>query len=69
MNTISPGFINTAMVDAIPEAMRTEIIDSIPVGRVGQPEDIARTVRFLIDDDADYITGSEISVNGGLFMH
>ncbi len=69
VNTISPGFINTAMVDAIPEAMRTEIIDSIPVGRVGQPEDIARAVRFLVDDNAGYITGSEISVNGGLFMH
>lgn len=69
VNTVSPGFINTAMVDAIPEAMRTEIIESIPVGRVGQPEDIARAVRFLIDDNADYITGTEISVNGGLFMH
>jgi len=69
VNTISPGFINTAMVDAIPDELRTEIIKSIPVGRVGQPLDIARAVRFLVDEDADYITGSEISVNGGLFMH
>jgi len=69
VNTVSPGFINTAMVDAIPEAQRTQIIESIPVGRVGQPDDIARAVRFLIDDHADFITGTEISVNGGLFMH
>lgn len=69
VNTISPGFINTAMVDAIPEELRTQIIESIPVGRVGQPQDIARAVRFLVDDDAGYITGTEVSVNGGLFMH
>lgn len=69
VNTISPGFINTSMVAAIPEELRTQIIDSIPVGRVGEPEDIARAVRFLIDDDADYMTGTEISINGGLFMH
>lgn len=69
VNTVSPGFIDTAMVEAIPEPLRTNIIESIPVGRVGQPEDIARAVRFLVDDDASYITGTEISVNGGLFMH
>lgn len=69
VNTISPGFINTAMVDAIPDELRTEIIASIPVGRVGQPQDIARAVRFLVDDDAGYITGTEVSINGGLFMH
>jgi len=69
VNTVSPGFINTSMVDAIPENLRNEIISSIPVGRVGEPDDIARAVRFLIDDEASYITGSEISVNGGIFMH
>jgi len=69
VNTVSPGFINTSMVDAIPENLRKEIISSIPVGRVGEPDDIARAVRFLIDDDASYITGSEISVNGGIYMH
>jgi len=69
VNTVSPGFINTAMVAAIPDELRKQIIESIPVGRVGQPEDIARAVRFLIDDNADYITGTEISVNGGFFMH
>ena len=69
VKTISPGFINTAMVDAMPEPIRNEVIASIPVGRVGQPQDIARAVRFLVDDDASYITGTEVSVNGGLFMH
>lgn len=68
VNTISPGFINTAMVDAIPDEHRKQIIESIPVGRVGQPDDIARAVRFLVDDNASYITGSEVSVNGGLHM-
>lgn len=69
VNTVSPGFINTSMVAAIPDDLRNEIINSIPVGRVGEPEDIARAVRFLIDDNASYITGSELSVNGGIFMH
>lgn len=69
VNTVSPGFINTSMVDAIPDEHREQIIQSIPVGRVGQPEDIARAVRFLIDDNASYITGSEVSVNGGLHMN
>ncbi len=69
VNTVSPGFINTSMVAAIPDDLRNEIINSIPVGRVGEPEDIARAVRFLVDDNASYITGTELSVNGGIFMH
>jgi acetoacetyl-CoA reductase len=69
VNSVSPGMIDTAMVQAIPSHMHQGIIDSIPVGRIGDPADIARAVRFLVDDDAGYITGSEISVNGGLFMH
>lgn len=69
VNTVSPGFIDTDMVAAIPEEQRSAIIQSIPIGRVGQPEDIARAVRFLAADDASYITGAEISVNGGIFMH
>ncbi len=69
VNTISPGFINTDMVAAIPDELREQIITDIPVGRVGKPDDIARAVEFLIADDADYITGTELSVNGGIFMH
>ena len=69
VNSVSPGMIDTAMVQAIPDHMHQGIIDSIPVGRIGDPSDIARAVHFLVDDDAGYITGTEISVNGGLFMH
>ena len=66
VNTVSPGFIETEMVQAIPEAQKNEIINAIPVGRIGTPDDIARAVSFLAADDAGYITGSEISVNGGI---
>jgi len=69
VNTISPGFIDTDMVAAIPDEQREQIIAGIPVGRVGKPDDIARAVEFLVADDAGYITGSELSVNGGIFMH
>lgn len=69
VNTISPGFINTDMVLAIPEAQRNQIINSIPVARVGEPADIAHAVAFLINDQSDYITGNDLCVNGGVFMH
>jgi len=69
VNTISPGFIDTDMVAAIPDEQREQIIAGIPIGRVGKPHDIARTVAFLVAEDADYITGAELSVNGGIFMH
>jgi len=69
VNTISPGLIQTSMVESIPKELLSDIVETIPVGRVGQPHDIARAVRFLVDDDADYITGHEMEVNGGLFMH
>jgi len=69
VNTISPGLIQTNMVQSIPKAMLDDVVQTIPVGRVGQPHEIARAVRFLIDDDAGYITGHEMEVNGGLFMH
>jgi acetoacetyl-CoA reductase len=68
VNTISPGFIETGMFLAVPEAIRQKIIAEIPVGHVGQPEDIARTVAFLTDDAAGYITGADFSINGGLHM-
>jgi len=69
VNTISPGLIQTNMVESIPVEMMGGIVESIPVGRVGQPHEIARAVRFLVDDDAGYITGHELEINGGLFMH
>ena len=68
VNSISPGYIETPMTAAMPEAVRENTRSAIPVGRLGQPRDIARTVAFLTDDDAGYITGANIPVNGGLYM-
>jgi acetoacetyl-CoA reductase len=68
VNSISPGYCETALVLTIPEDIRADIIDRIPVGRVGKPSEIARTVVFLADDEAGFITGANIPVNGGMFM-
>lgn len=69
VNSISPGFIDTDMVQTIPEDKRLEIISNIPVGRVGEPADIAHAVAFLVHPDSGYITGINLPVNGGVFMH
>ena len=68
VNSISPGYCETAMVMAVPEDVRAKIIESVPVGRLGKPSEIARTVAFLAAEDAGFITGANIPVNGGLFM-
>ena len=69
VNTISPGFIATKMVLSVPkEVLDTKILPLIPVGRLGEPEEVARVVDFLVDPDAGYITGSVVDVNGGLNM-
>jgi acetoacetyl-CoA reductase len=68
VNSISPGYCETAMVMAIPADIRAGIVDQVPVGRLGRPEEIARTVAFLAAEDAGFITGANIPVNGGLFM-
>ena len=68
VNSISPGYIQTAMTGAMPADVLAKIAATIPAGRMGQPADIARTVAFLADDAAGYITGANIPVNGGLFM-
>ncbi len=67
-NAICPGYIATDMVMAVPEKVREAIIGQIPVGRLGEPEEIARCVVFLASDDAGFITGSTISANGGQFV-
>jgi len=69
VNAIAPGYVDTDMVRAVPENVLEKIIKGIPVGRLGRAEDIARTVVFLVDDDASFITGSTISVNGGQHMY
>jgi acetoacetyl-CoA reductase len=68
VNSISPGYCRTAMVMAVPDEIRERIIANIPVGRLGEPFEIARTVDFLSADDAGFITGANIPVNGGYFM-
>lgn len=68
VNTVSPGYCDTPMVAAVPHDVRQQIIADIPVGRLGTPADIARAVVFLTADDAGYITGANLPVNGGYFM-
>jgi acetoacetyl-CoA reductase len=68
VNTVSPGYIDTDMTRAIRDDIRQQIVASIPVGRMGEPDDIARVVDFVSRDDAGYLTGANIPVNGGMFM-
>jgi acetoacetyl-CoA reductase len=68
VNTVSPGYCRTAMVMAVPEEIRAGIVAQIPVGRLGEPDDIARAVGFLAADEAGYLTGVNLPVNGGYFM-
>jgi len=68
VNAVAPGFIETAMTDAIPEKEREELIRQIPVKKLGTPEDVANAVYFLVSEEASYITGQVIGVNGGLYM-
>jgi len=68
INCVAPGFIKTAMTDALNEDQQKRITDNIPAGRFGMPEDVAGSVLFLASDSASYITGQTIHVNGGLLM-
>ncbi|EAR62701.1 acetoacetyl-CoA reductase [Neptuniibacter caesariensis] len=68
VNAVSPGYIDTPMVRQVPENVLNAIVEGIPVGRLGQPEEIARAVTFLTADDAGFITGTNLSVNGGQYM-
>ncbi|MEC5207783.1 MULTISPECIES: beta-ketoacyl-ACP reductase [Vogesella] len=68
VNTISPGYIGTDMVMAVPEDVRNKIIAQIPVGRLGQPEEIAGLVNYLASDLAGFITGADLAINGGQHM-
>jgi 3-oxoacyl-[acyl-carrier protein] reductase len=68
VNAVAPGFIQTAMTDALPEKARDELVSLIPNGRLGLPEDVSAAVKFLLSDDASYITGQVLHVNGGMYM-
>ena len=69
VNAIAPGYVDTDMVRAVPEDVLQKIIAKVPVGRLGKAEDIARGVMFLVADDADFITGATLSINGGQHMY
>lgn len=68
VNTVAPGFIDTDMTRVLPEANREAMLASIPLGRLGQPEEIAAVVVFLAGEGGAYITGETIQVNGGMYM-
>ncbi|MED5275047.1 MAG: SDR family oxidoreductase, partial [Pseudomonadota bacterium] len=68
INSISPGFIDTDMTKAMTEEQKKALINSIPLARIGEASELAAAVKFLASDDASYITGENINVNGGLYM-
>ncbi len=68
VNTVCPGYIGTDMVMAVPEEVRNKIITQIPTGRLGTPEEIAYAVTFFVPDEAGWITGANLSANGGQYM-
>ena len=69
VNAVAPGYVDTYMVRAVPENVLEKIVASIPIGRLGRAGDIAHTVKFLVADDADFITGSSLLANGGHHMY
>jgi len=69
VNTISPGYVETEMTAAMRDDVRDAIVSGIPMRRMGTPEEIAAAVSFLADDESTYITGVNLPVNGGLFIH
>jgi 3-oxoacyl-[acyl-carrier protein] reductase len=68
VNSVAPGFIDTDMTRELPEAQREALLTQIPLGRLGQAEEIAKVVSFLASDGAAYVTGATIPVNGGMYM-
>jgi 3-oxoacyl-[acyl-carrier protein] reductase len=68
VNTIAPGFIDTDMTSSLPDEKKAELLKGIPLARLGKPEEIASTVGFLVSEEASYITGQTIHVNGGMYM-
>jgi len=68
VNAVAPGFIETAMTAALTAEAREKLASRIPLGRLGQPLDVAQAVKFLASEEASYITGQVLHVNGGLYM-
>jgi 3-oxoacyl-[acyl-carrier protein] reductase len=68
VNAVAPGFIQTDMTAVLKDEVKAAILENIPLKRFGQPEDVAAAVRFLCSDEASYITGHVLDVNGGMYM-
>ena len=68
VNCVAPGFIETDMTGALDERLVSSMLDAVPMGRMGQPDEIAAAVAFLASDEASYITGEVLAVNGGMYM-
>jgi len=68
VNAVAPGFITTPMTDRLSEQQRTKLADAIPLGRLGQPDDVAAAVAYLASDEAGWVTGATLHVNGGMAM-
>jgi NAD(P)-dependent dehydrogenase (short-subunit alcohol dehydrogenase family) len=68
VNSVAPGFIQTDMTDSLSEDQKSALVSNIPMGRLGQPEDIASAVAYLASDEAAYVTGVTLHVNGGMYM-
>ena len=68
VNVVAPGFIATDMTEVLSEELKNNLLTQIPAGRLGEPKDIAKAVAFLASDDAAYINGTTLHVNGGMYM-
>jgi 3-oxoacyl-[acyl-carrier protein] reductase len=68
VNAVAPGYIETDMTKVLPDEVKAKILAQVPLGRIGQPEDIANAVKFLASEESSYITGHVLAVNGGMYM-
>jgi len=68
VNAVAPGYVETDMTQGLSAELKQKMIDNIPLKRIGRPDDVAAAVRFLASEEAGYITGHVLSVNGGLYM-
>ncbi len=68
VNAVAPGFIDTDMTPVLPQELKDKLLAAIPLKRLGTPDDVAAAVRFLASDEAGYITGHVLNVNGGMYM-